>query len=153
MKDSPASEPAKSKHDKRFSLKSLLLLVLLFAVLLGGFQFGYQAGFERCEDAGFIIGLKAKFYPVYYRVDDLVDPYQEQQVEALGRRMRQDVYPDSWDHPSAHASIDRRKGCLIVQQSERVHDELAQWIEATRAKKGNNKVTQVGTATKTRPAE
>lgn len=56
----------------RFSLKSAMVLILLFAVGLGAFRFGREVGFQEGNQAGFVDGINAKVYPKVYRVSDIL---------------------------------------------------------------------------------
>ncbi len=122
----------------RFSLKSAMVLILLFAVGLGAFRFGRDVGFQEGNQAGFAAGINAKIYPKTYRVSDLVlgpIPQSGQPNYAtLVNEIVSKVQPTSWEEAGGPATLAPypQNLSLVVSQTSRGHDELVNFLESKR---------------------
>ncbi len=124
----------------RFSLKSAMVLTLLFAVGLGAFRFGRDVGFEEGNREGFAAGINAQVYPKVYRVADLllgpVPQSGQADYAALMDEIAANVQPTSWEEsggPATFAPYPQNLS-LVVSQTSRGHNELSEFLESKRRK-------------------
>ncbi|QDT10289.1 hypothetical protein [Planctomycetes bacterium K23_9] len=141
MEDSQQSTSAKKRPRFRFSLRTLLAILLIVALLFGAFQLGHDTGFEKGNRIGFAEGLNAKTYPVSYRASDLLIRVPADGTgatfagfEKLLDEMMTTVQPSSWEGAGGPATCAPypQNLSLVVSQTDRGHEEVAAFLEAKR---------------------
>ena len=141
MNQSNETSELNQKRNLRFSLKSILFLALFAAMVFGAFQYGHRLGYGEGERDGYASGVGAKVYPVVYRVSDLVvsdsggpDTKQFALYDELVNAIQKNVAPKTWESEGGPASMAPypQNLSLVVAQSDRGHDELAEFLESKR---------------------
>lgn len=128
----------------RFSLSSVMVLILLFAVGLGAFRFGRDVGYEEGNRVGFAAGLNANVYPKTYRVSDLLlgrlPQAGQPDFKALMDEIVSSVQPGSWNDAGGPATLAPypQNLSLVVSQTSRGHEELTEFLESKRRSSSGN---------------
>ena len=126
------------KRRPKFGLRFLLLLVLLVAVALGAFQLGHDVGYDEGNQAGFAEGINEKVFAMTYRVSDVLPPEADSTVDAKYQKLIdeivKEVQPLTWDTADGPASLAPypQNRAIVVSQTTRGHDELADFLESKR---------------------
>lgn len=130
----------KKRSWTRFGLKSLLLLALMIALLLGGFRYGRNVGFVEGSRQGFSEGLVAKVYPVVYKVSDLVSPPNQSvsvfaSYDTLIQEIQSEFQPQTWEAAEGPATLAPypQNLSIVVAQTERGHQDLNDFLETKRS--------------------
>ena len=137
--------PQRPANPWRFRIRSLFLVALMVAIALSAFRYGRDVGYSEGERIGFAEGLSAKPYVKTYRVSDLVRPTPSAggvafaNFEPLMNEILTEVQPASWDGAGGPASLAPypQNLSLVVSQTSRGHDELAEFLETKREERLN----------------
>jgi hypothetical protein len=124
----------------RFSLRLGLAILSLLAIAFAVYRAGQDHGFRAGYDAGNWAGNRARIVLETYSVADLVQIRREDgttviDYDPLIHRLKESVYPGSWEESGGPASIQwfPTNLSLVVSHSPRGHAALANQIDAIRA--------------------
>jgi hypothetical protein len=131
--------PAPKNRRWQFTIRTLLFVMFCVSGLLGGFQVGYHYGSERRRDES--------FYTVVYSIEGLPAIDQQTQQPDLGQFVElicHTIAPETWQVVGGMATVSALADgppSLIVNQTRRNHEAVADLLEQLRAAKGQSQVS------------
>jgi hypothetical protein len=127
-------ENSRPRRRLYFSLSALLLLVLCFAAIFGG----YRAGFDRGYMAGVRQYAVEHPYSKAYQIADLVSPKTtKQDFDKLIELITTTIQPNTWNDIGGPGSIQGFESnlSLVVHQTADVHQQIDRLLEQLRTLK------------------
>lgn len=133
----------------QFSLRTVFLLVLVAALVLGSYRFGFRAGYDN----GIVDGLNhrkwvGRMYAQAYYVTDLVKLRpNDNNVAAEATRLIQNinvhVLPGTWNTNGGEAAISYvdAQRTLVVSHDQDGHERIAEFLEQLRHPKQQSSIT------------
>lgn len=122
----------------RFSLATILFLMLC----LGGYLAGHKQGFQAGKKVWDIIPVHA----MVYLASDLLD--SETELDDIVAGITSEVVPECWDSEGGNCSVKpfAKNNSLVVQANAYVHEQVVEHLQSLRAEKVAS-LPQVGVPT------
>lgn len=121
----------------RFTIRSVLLLLVLVCLLLGVYKLGQRAGFDAGLRLAMDRQLESQITSRFYDVSDLVMS-ESGQVDFAGliAQITSEVAPDTWSKHGGPCSIQpfETNLSLVVSQSPAGHLRIQDYLQAVRQK-------------------